>query len=80
MEKEFLSNCLMRLQTWQRIVLGVGKMEVCVRLAIDGGAFLSVALINGEEVSNWVISETYEEFSRIYMKEIENKLHDYGWY
>lgn len=80
MGKEFLSNCLMRLQTWQRIVLGVGKMEVSVRLDIDGGAFLSVALINGEEVSNWVISETYEEFSRIYMKEIENKLHDYGWY
>lgn len=80
MGKEFLSNCLMRLQTWQRIVLGVGKMEVSVRLDIDGGAFLSVALINGEEVSNWVMSETYEEFSRIYMKEIENKLHDYGWY
>lgn len=80
MRKDFLSDLLQRLQTWQRIVLGVGKMEIAVRLNEDNGAFLSVTLINGEEVSNWTLSETYEEYSRIYMREIEQKLHDYGRY
>ena len=80
MRKDFTSDLLQRLQTWQRIVLGVGKMEIAVRLDGDGGAFLSVTLINGEEVVNWTLSETYEEYSRIYMREVEQKLHDYGWY
>lgn len=79
MEKDFLSNCLMRLQTWQRIVLGVGKMEVSVRMDADD-AYLTVTLIRGEQVTRHTISGEYMEESKLYMKEIENKLHEYGWY